>query len=365
MKIEIYQVDAFAGEIFKGNPAAVCPLNSWLDSSLMQKIAKENNLSETVFFVKKGSKFEIKWFTPEIEIDLCGHATLAAAYIIFEILKYKEKIIEFDSNSGILKVIKKEDIFYLDFPSREPQKCEIPDGIEEGLGGNYQEILKSRDYFVIYDKEEDIKKINPDYYKLSKIDTTGIIITAKSEEYDFVSRYFAPNAGIFEDPVTGSAHCSLIPYWSKILGKNVMRAYQLSDRGGELFCENIGERVLIGGKAKLFMKGEIYIGEETDTGGWNKLLIILAKGIGMSVLFYGIISFFLQFLFNTAVNDLIYFAYYIVVGSALVLINILSIIALNFPKVKKILKITGLLANFASVLLYFYNVLIFVKKFIH
>ncbi len=259
MEIEIYQIDAFADEIFKGNPAAVCPLENWIDEKLMKNIAIENNLSETAFFVKNGNIYEIRWFTPEYEIDLCGHATLASAFVIFNFLGEEKNEIEFSSQSGILKVKKEADTLWLDFPARAPEKCSIDEILLSGIGKRPLEILKARDYFLLYEDESDIKNIAPDFEKLAKVDAVGVIVTAKSEKYDFVCRYFAPGAGVPEDPVTGSAYCTLIPYWSKFLGKDKMKAYQLSARGGEVMCENRGERVLIGGRAKLYMKGKIFV----------------------------------------------------------------------------------------------------------
>ncbi len=260
MKLTIYQVDAFTKEVFKGNPAAICPLEIWLDAELMQKIALENNLSETAFFVKKGDVYEIRWFTPTFEIDLCGHATLASAFVIFEILKLEKDTVNFHSHkSGKLSVAKKDELFILDFPSRPVEKCDAPEGLIEAIGKQPKEILKARDYFLVYENEQEIADIKPDFSKLSEIDAHGFIVTAKGETSDFVSRFFAPEVGVFEDPVTGSAHCNLIPYWAEKLGKTELFARQISARGGELFCELKNDRVKIGGHAVLYLKGEIYI----------------------------------------------------------------------------------------------------------
>lgn len=259
MEINIYQIDAFADEVFKGNPAAVCPLERWIDESVMQKIAVENNLSETAFFVKKENSYEIRWFTPEYEIDLCGHATIASAYVIFNFLEEGKKEIEFGSKSGTLKVKNENGKLWLDFPARAPEISEIDENLINGVGKISTKILKSRDYFMVYENEDDIRSITPDFATLAKVNAVGVIVTAKSEKYDFVCRYFAPGAGVPEDPVTGSAYCTLIPYWSSVLGKEKLKAYQLSARGGEVMCENRGERVLIGGSAKLYMIGKIFI----------------------------------------------------------------------------------------------------------
>lgn len=260
MKFTIYQVDAFTKKVFKGNPAAVCPLESWLETELMQRIALENNLSETAFFVKKNDVYEIRWFTPSAEIDLCGHATLASAFVIFEILQAENKIVKFHSHkSGALSVEKTDNIFTLDFPSRPVLPAEIPNGLFEAIGKTPKEVFKARDYFLVYDNEREISEIKPNFSRLSEINAHGFIVTAKGETCDFVSRFFAPEVGIFEDPVTGSAHCNLIPFWAERLGKNKLFARQISARGGELFCELKGDRVKIGGNAVLYLKGEIYV----------------------------------------------------------------------------------------------------------
>lgn len=260
MNLTIYQVDAFTKEVFKGNPAAVCPLTEWLPAETMQRIALENNLAETAFFVKTGDVYEIRWFTPTFEIDLCGHATLASAFVIFEILKAEESFIKFHSHkSGELAVEKQSDRLVLDFPSRPVAESDVPDGLIEALGKAPKEIFKSRDYFLVYESEQEILSIAPNFSKLLDIDAIGFIVTAKGDSADFVSRFFAPEVGIPEDPVTGSAHCNLIPFWAERLGKTEMFARQISERGGELFCELAGDRVKIGGNAALYLKGEIYV----------------------------------------------------------------------------------------------------------
>jgi PhzF family phenazine biosynthesis protein len=228
----------------------------------MQKIAAENNLAETAFFVASDNGFKLRWFTPEFEIDLCGHATLASAHIIFTELGYQKDIIHFETiKAGVLTVRRDGDKYEMDFPSRPPIAIEIPNGLIEALGGEKKPlaILRSRDYFVVYETEEDILEITPDFFALSKFDTVGFIVTARGKKADFVSRFFAPGAGIPEDPVTGSAHCNLIPYWADKLGKTKLHAYQLSARKGELWCELKGERVLMSGNAVTYLKGEIFV----------------------------------------------------------------------------------------------------------
>ena len=260
MNLTIYQVDAFTKEAFRGNPAAIVPLENWLDAELMQKIALENNLSETAFIVKNGDFYEIRWFTPTYEIDLCGHATLASAFVIFEILKAETELIKFHSHkSGALSVEKNGDVLVLDFPSRPVSKTEIPVGLIEAIGKEPKEIFKARDYFLVYENEQEISDIEPDFSRLLEVGGHGFIVTAKGDSADFVSRFFAPEVGVFEDPVTGSAHCNLIPFWAERLGKTELFAKQISARGGELFCELKGERVKIGGNAVLYLKGEIYV----------------------------------------------------------------------------------------------------------
>lgn len=261
MTIPIYQADAFTDQLFGGNPAAICPLQKWLPDETMQKIAIENNLAETAFFVKNENGYKLRWFTPEYEIDLCGHATLASAHILFTELGYEGKVINFETvKAGILSVSKQNDKYTMDFPSRPAIHIEPPIGLIEALGEKQPvEVLRSRDYFLVYETENDICDISPDFYSLSKMDTVGVIVTAPGKNSDFVSRFFAPGAGIPEDPVTGSAHCNLIPYWANRLGKKNLHAYQLSSRKGELWCQLEGERVLISGKAVTYLKGEIFV----------------------------------------------------------------------------------------------------------
>lgn len=261
MNIPIYQADAFTGTLFGGNPAAVCPLTEWLPDATMQKIAAENNLAETAFFVPNDKGYLLRWFTPEYEIDLCGHATLATAHILFTQLGYAGNAIHFDTvKAGVLTVTKNGDKYTLDFPSRPPEAAEIPASLVEALGlPAPKAFLRSRDFMLVYDDEDTILNCKPDFAALGKFDVVGIIITSPGKEVDFVSRFFAPSAGIPEDPVTGSAHCNLIPYWAGKLGKNELHAYQQSARKGELWCELKGDRVLMSGKVVTYLKGEIFI----------------------------------------------------------------------------------------------------------
>jgi len=261
MIIPIFQADAFTDKLFGGNPAAVCPLEEWLPDETMQKIAIENNLSETAFFVKNETGFKLRWFTPEYEIDLCGHATLASAHILFTQLGYQGDSVHFDTvRAGHLIVTKDGDKYVMDFPSRPAIHIEPPIGLAEALSEKQPlEVLRSRDYFLVYETEDDIRDISPDFFALSKMDTVGVIVTAPGKDVDFVSRFFAPGTGVPEDPVTGSAHCNLIPYWAEKLGKSKLHAYQLSARQGELWCELKGDRVLISGNAVTYLKGEVYL----------------------------------------------------------------------------------------------------------
>lgn len=266
MKLDIFQVDAFSSVPFAGNPAAVVPLDAWLPAETMHSIAQENNLSETAFFVRNGDVFEIRWFTPTFEIDLRGHATLATAFVIFDVLQLEARTIRFHSHkSGDLSVEKNGGVLTLDFPSRPVSPAEAPTGLFEAIGGTPKEIFKARDYFLVFETEQDVLDLKPNFSALHdisarlKIDAHGFIVTAPGESSDFVSRFFAPEVGVFEDPVTGSSHCNLIPFWSERLGKTEMFARQVSARGGELFCELIGDRVKIGGNAVLYLKGEIYV----------------------------------------------------------------------------------------------------------
>ena len=259
MELPIYQIDAFSSDVFKGNPAAVCPLSEWLPDETMQYIAEENNLSETAFFVPKGDDYHIRWFTPVSEVDLCGHATLGSAYVLFNILGYKNDAIRFASKSGILVVTRQDDWLTLDFPKQPPVSCDTPKEIFAAFNVEPIECLMSVDLIAVFKNEIDIESANPVFDELKEIDSRGVIITAKSTRYDFVARFFAPNLGVPEDPVTGSAYTQLAPYWAAKLGKVNLKAKQMSPRGGELYCEVTGDRVLISGKAAKYMEGKIMI----------------------------------------------------------------------------------------------------------
>ena len=259
MKLPIYQVDAFTTKLFGGNPAAVCPLEYWLKESVMQSIAAENNLAETAFFIKKENYYELRWFTPEAEVDLCGHATLASAFVIFNLLKSETEKITFQTKSGTLEVTRRDDLLVMNFPSRKPVETKIPEGLIEAIGKEPKEVLRSRDLLLVYETEEDVLSLQPDFGLLKKIDWFGFIATAKGNNTDFVSRFFAPKEGINEDPVTGSSHSTLIPFWAERLGKNELLAHQISKRGGELFCKLIGDRVEIAGNAVLYLTGFVEV----------------------------------------------------------------------------------------------------------
>jgi PhzF family phenazine biosynthesis protein len=259
MELSLYQIDSFASELFEGNPAAVCPLDNWLPDELMQLIAGENNLSETAFFVPKRNGFHIRWFTPTSEVDLCGHATLATAFVIFNILDYHQNIIEFESKSGLLKVIKDDDNLILDFPAQPPTPCDTPQEIINALNITPIECVKSEDFIAVLNDESDVQIVEPDFEELKKLGLRGVIITAQSKKYDFVARCFFPGLGIQEDPVTGSAYTQLTPYWATKLGQSLFSVKQLSARGGELICELYKDRVLISGKAVKYMEGKINV----------------------------------------------------------------------------------------------------------
>lgn len=260
MTLTIYQLDAFTSTVFAGNPAAVVPLTEWISDELMQKIAAENNLAETAFYVAEGEQFHIRWFTPTVEVNLCGHATLATAYTIFEYANYPKSLIEFTSKSGILRVEKKGDLLELDFPVDAPVPAETPQEYFDGLDIKPIETLKGiSDYFLVFENESQIKAIKPDFKTIAKVPCRGVIVTAKGDEVDFVSRFFGPQSGIDEDPVTGSAHTTLTPFWATKLEKNTLSAKQISARGGELTCTLVGDRVKIAGKVAPYLKGEIFV----------------------------------------------------------------------------------------------------------
>ena len=261
MKHSIYQIDAFTDTIFGGNPACVVPLNNWLSDEILLKIAKENAVAETAFFVYKGDKIHLRWFTPEIEMDLCGHATLATAYCLSTILNYNKNEIVFETLSGDLIIKIENELYKMDFPSRMPIVDVLPITISKSINTQPKEILKSRDYVLIYENETEIKNIKIDRQLFDQINlgTGGVIVTAIGDKCDFVSRFFTPQATILEDPVTGSAHCSLIPFWSKRLNKKELCAEQISERLGKIYCEDKGDRVIISGQAKTYLIGEFWI----------------------------------------------------------------------------------------------------------
>jgi PhzF family phenazine biosynthesis protein len=257
MAIRLYHVDAFTSEIFRGNPAAICPLTEWLPDATMQAIATENNLSETAFFVPTDEVYAIRWFTPKVEVDLCGHATLASAFVLFERVEPGKTHAVFESRSGPLRVFKDQDRYVLDFPARPAAPEAVSHDLKKALRGDPIEVGVARDILAVFATENDVRELAPDMRLLERLERP-VIATASGRDCDFVSRFFAPSYGIDEDPVTGSAHCTLVPYWARRLGKRRLRASQVSARGGELFCEDRGERVLIGGHAALFMEGTIY-----------------------------------------------------------------------------------------------------------
>lgn len=260
MKRTLYQVDAFASEVFKGNPAAVCICDQWPGDSLMQQIANENMLSETAFAVPANACYEIRWFTPEMEVELCGHATLATAHVLFNHLGLEGDLICFDTvHSGRLNVSRKGALLTLDFPADTLQEMVVPELIVTALQTPPLKAFRGlTDFMFVYASETEIENMDPDFGLLAQVGGRGVIVTAPGNDVDFVSRFFAPQTGINEDPVTGSAHTALTPYWSKVLGKKELTARQLSVRGGDLLCEDSGDRVLISGHAHTYMIGEIY-----------------------------------------------------------------------------------------------------------
>ncbi|PSR54756.1 isomerase [Adhaeribacter arboris] len=261
MKQKIYQVDAFTDKVFSGNPAAVCPLEEWLSDELMQKIANENNLAETAFYVKQDGEYHLRWFTPTVEVDLCGHATLATAYVLFHHENHPGDIVHFYSpRSGPLSVTRNGEVLTLNFPTDLVAPIELTEEITAGFDLKPSFAFKGKtDYLLVFDTEEQIRNITPQLGAISKLNARGVIITAKGNEVDFVSRFFGPQSGINEDPVTGSAHTTLTPYWAGELGKSELTAIQLSERKGYLQCKHLNDRVEISGQAKLYLQGEIYL----------------------------------------------------------------------------------------------------------
>ena len=255
MRFPLYQVDAFTDRPFAGNPAAVAILESWPDASLLQAIAAENNLAETAFLVHETTGWRIRWFTPELEIDLCGHATLAAAHVVFHELRHPGSIVRFASKSGPLSVEREGALLALDFPARPAVPCEAPAGLFAALGCSPRPVSKARDHMVVFDRAAEVRALEPDFAALAKVEMFGLIATAPGDDVDFVSRFFTPAAGIPEAPVTGSAHCTLVPYWAARLAKKALTARQVSRRGGDLVCEDLGARVRIAGRAVLVLQG--------------------------------------------------------------------------------------------------------------
>ncbi len=260
MKLSLYQIDAFTDTIFGGNPACVVPLDHWLPDEILLKIAKENAVAETAFFVDRGEKIHLRWFTPEIEMDLCGHATLATAHCLTTILEYQKDSIVFETLSGDLTVKVEKGQYKMDFPSRMPIVGHLPSIISKSLNIQPKEVLKSRDYLLVYENETEIRniKIDRQFFDQVNLAPGGVIVTSIGDNCDFVSRFFTPQASILEDPVTGSAHCSLIPYWAKKLNKKELFAQQVSDRMGKLYCEDRGDRVFICGQAKTYSIGNLW-----------------------------------------------------------------------------------------------------------
>jgi len=259
VELPIFQVDAFSSSVFSGNPAAICPLNEWLPEQTLQAIAAENNLAETAYFVRNNGRFQLRWFTPVCEVDLCGHATLASAYVLFHELNEPGDTVRFETKSGELAVRREGNLLAMNFPSRPPEPVEADPKLAAAMGGAPAEILAARDYLIRYRSEAEVRQLAPDMEQLKRIDRFAFIATAPGNDCDFVSRFFAPAKGIPEDPVTGSAHCTLIPYWAKQLGKSSFRARQISPRGGELLCKLSGDRVEIAGRAALFLRGRIIL----------------------------------------------------------------------------------------------------------
>ncbi|HYW02459.1 MAG TPA: PhzF family phenazine biosynthesis protein [Gammaproteobacteria bacterium] len=256
--LQIYQIDAFAARPFRGNPAAVCPLDRWPGDELMQAIAAENNLSETAFLVPRGTDFGLRWFTPTREVDLCGHATLASAWVVLHRLQPGRDRVTFHTRSGALAVEAAADgLLRMDFPELAMQPCEVPPGLSAALGCRPREVLAGMDYMAVLESERQVRELAPDLRALAGLDRRGLIVTAPGERADFVSRFFAPGAGIDEDPVTGSAHCALAPFWAGRLGRAGLEGQQVSARGGTVLCTVGSGRVTLAGRCAFFLQGEI------------------------------------------------------------------------------------------------------------
>ena len=261
MDYSLFHVDAFTDTLFRGNPACVVPLENWLEDAVLLSIAKENAVPETAFFVQNEDQIHLRWFTPDLEMDLCGHATLATAHVIKKHLHYQGEILNFKTLSGDVKVSISNQKYFLDFPSRMPVDTSLPNNLKEALNLIPNRVLKSRDYVLVYENEAAVRniQIKRNLFDTLDLGTGGVVVTSQGEKVDFVSRFFTPRATLLEDPVTGSAHCSLIPYWASKLNKERLSAQQLSERGGTLICENLGDRVLIGGEARTFLEGTFKI----------------------------------------------------------------------------------------------------------
>jgi PhzF family phenazine biosynthesis protein len=260
LKIPAYHIDAFAGAIFSGNPAMVCPLDRWLDDETLQLIARENHLPVTAFFVENGEHHELRWFTPTVELNLCGHGTIAAAAALFDSVDASKESVAFETKGGTFNVVKNGELIVMDFPIHEAVPCSKPEHLVRALGREPKELLKApQNYLAVYEGEADIRAIAPDVELLKEVDCLGVIFTAQGEGSDFVSRYFAPRIGIAEDAATGSTHCTLAPYWSKRLGMRKLHAIQLSQRRGELWCEVLDDRVRISARAVRYSEGFLYV----------------------------------------------------------------------------------------------------------
>ncbi len=260
MKIPLYVVDAFTRKVFGGNPAAVCPLEAWPEDALMRQVAMENNLSETAFFAAEGDGYRLRWFTPAVEIDLCGHATLASAFVIFNYLDLAADSVTFKTLSGALVARREGERIALDFPARPAAPADAPADLLDGLGARPREVLRSSvDYMAVYETEDEVRSLRPDMALISKVEARGVIATAPGRDSDCASRYFAPRVGVAEDPVTGAAHCTVVPYWAAKLGRRDIRARQVSARGGELFCQDQGERIRLAGHAARYSEGFLYL----------------------------------------------------------------------------------------------------------
>ena len=259
MKLEIFQVDSFSDKLFAGNPAAVVPLEEWLPDETLLAVAAENNLSETAYVIRRENGFDLRWFTPAVEVDLCGHATLATAFVLFEVMGVQDESVSFNTQSGTLVVTRRDDLLWMDFPSRTAAPAESTSELMEALGAKPREVHEARDVMAVFDTQDEVVALNPRFDVMLGLDTFAVMATAPGRDSDFVCRFFAPKAGVPEDPVTGSAYCTLMPYWSERLDKTELVASQVSKRGGEVFCEDRKDRVGIGGRAVLYMRGTIKV----------------------------------------------------------------------------------------------------------